>query len=131
MAPPKFSQIQSFSPLTSKGSLTNMTANDVRRQVVDAYKVIDLSINTNRIDFEICSSDTSEFPMLEQLTDTDGNGILDREELSTLIKKLGIPLKDPVMDTDFIFGQFIRNSESACNFSKCNFKARAGIDIFR
>jgi hypothetical protein len=40
MAPPKFSQIQSFSPLTSKGSLTNMTANDVRRQVVDAYKVI-------------------------------------------------------------------------------------------
>ncbi len=39
MAPPKFAQIQSYSPLTSKGSLTNMTANDVRRQVVDAYKV--------------------------------------------------------------------------------------------
>ena len=39
MAPPKFAQIQSFSPLTSKGSLTNMTAEDVRRQVVEAFKV--------------------------------------------------------------------------------------------
>jgi hypothetical protein len=43
-----------------------------------------------------------------QLTDTDGNGILDREELSTLIKRLGIPLKDPVLDADFIFGKFCR-----------------------
>ena len=46
----------------------------------------------------------SKLPRFPQNTDADGNGIVDREELSSLIKKLGIPLKDPVMDTDFVFG---------------------------
>ena len=41
-----------------------------------------------------------------QNTDADGNGIIDREEMASLIKKLGIPLKDPVMDIDFIFGEY-------------------------
>ena len=40
-----------------------------------------------------------------QNTDADGNGIVDRGEMADLIKKLGIPLKDPTMDIDFIFGK--------------------------
>ena len=41
-----------------------------------------------------------------QEADIDGNGIIDREEMSSLIKKLQIPLKDREMDTDFVFGSY-------------------------
>ena len=42
-----------------------------------------------------------------QEADIDGNGILDREEMFSLIRKLGIPLKDAEMDVDFVFGALI------------------------
>jgi len=67
-----------------------MTANDVRRQVVEAFKDADL----------------------------DGNGIIDREELQSLIKKLAIPLKDPIMDTDFIFDTLDTDQNNECSFKE-------------
>jgi hypothetical protein len=107
MPAPKFARLMSSAGLQSqelgearRGSVVDMTADDVRRELVAAFKVKIILCNKFRSSF-------SDFltRILQQRTDADGSGFLDRTELTQMMVALKITFKDAEQDIDSIFGK--------------------------
>ena len=111
MPAPKFARLMSSASLQQqegdkrRGSTVDLTADDVRRELVGAFKVGLRFITCINL-FQLIS-----VVWANQQTDTDDSGFLDRNELEVLMKSLKISFKDVDQDIDWIFGTNCGHSE--------------------